>query len=110
MIKELLLRGALSIFHEISPFLSGTLDFTDERYDHLRGAENADDNRQNPERRIVRVADSQIGQEESAEVKERVNGHTEPQVIRFPKHDGEHRTNEKGVADLLQDGEYSRAA
>ncbi len=80
-----------------------------ERDNHLYGAQNANGNGQDPEREVLWIPRPQIGDQKTAEVEERVQKYAQPYIFRFEKHDGEHRADQKGVSDLLENGKDPRA-
>ena len=75
----------------------------------MHGAKNAYGGGQYPKRQILRIARSQIGNEESAHIKERVQKYARRKIVCFFEYDGEHCADQKGITRLLQNGEYSRA-
>ena len=56
----------------------------------IRAAQYAEYRRQNPENEVVHVSRTEIIDEQSAEIEQRVKKGAQPDIFRFIEHDGEH--------------------
>lgn len=76
----------------------------------MSGTKDADDGGEDPKCKVLRIAVSEAGDEKSARIEESVQKNTDPKVAYFTEHDGEHGSDQEGIADLQKCCADSRSA